>query len=115
MPRGNYGPNNEPDNDDDDNDGRGFNNPNISVSVKFKNKIRNNNYEFIVTIEPERLFEEEELSFDSSPSSPIRQGELYKQYKVKRNLYEFQELFNYLETKNPHDTQIRQFDYNQMF
>jgi hypothetical protein len=106
MPRGNYGPNNEPDNDNDNEDGRGFNNPNISVSVKFKNKIRNNNYEFIVTIEPERLIEEEVTS-PSSPSTPIRQGEFYKQYKVKRNLYEFQELFNYLETKNPHDTQIR--------
>ena len=55
MPRGNSGPNDEPDNDNDDENGRGFNNPNISVSVKFKNKIRNNNYEFIVTIEPERI------------------------------------------------------------
>jgi len=71
MPRGSNGPDNEPDNNDDDENGRGFNNPNITVSVKFKNKIRNNNYEFIVTIEPERLIEEEPSS-PSSPDSPIR-------------------------------------------
>ena len=71
MQRGNHGPNDEPDNNDDNEDGRGFNNPNISVSVKFKNKIRNNNYEFIVTIEPERPVDED-ASSPLSPSSPIR-------------------------------------------
>ena len=76
---------------------RGFNNPNIKFSVKFKNKVKNNNYEFIVTIEPEG-------------------GEkIIKQYKVKRYLYEFQELFNYLEGKNPQDTYLRELDYNKMF
>ena len=81
-------------NDDGDDEARGFNNPNIEISVKFKNKIRNNNYEFIVTIEPEK-------NDDATPRPKKKNSELCKQYKVKRNLYEFQELFNYLETKNP--------------
>jgi tRNA A37 N6-isopentenylltransferase MiaA len=34
---------------------------------------------------------------------------------VKRYLYEFQELFNYLESKNPQDTYLRELDYNKMF
>ena len=82
--------NNNNDDEPDFNENRGFNNPNISVSVKFKNKIRNNNYEFIVTIEPERLIDDV-ASSPSNPSTPIRQNEndIYKQYKVKRNLYEF--------------------------
>lgn len=37
----------------DDFSPREFNNPNIQFSVKFKNKVKNNNYEFIVTIEPQ--------------------------------------------------------------
>ena len=65
--------------------------------MKFKNKVKNNNYEFIVTIEPEE------------------ESKILKQYKVKRYLYEFQELFNYLESKNPQDTYLRELDYNKMF
>lgn len=34
---------------------------------------------------------------------------------MKRNLYEFQELFNYFDGKNPGDANLRQFDYNSMF
>ena len=47
--------NRRPNNDGDDGPSspRGFNNPNISFSIKFKNKVKNNNFEFIVTIEPE--------------------------------------------------------------
>ena len=93
MPGGNPGGNNndpEPNND--------FNNPNITFSVKFKNKVKNNNFEFIMTIQPESN----------------KKG-FYKQFKVKRNLYEFQELFNHLESVNPQDRILRQIDYNQMF
>ena len=41
--------------DDDDISPRGFNNPNLQFSVRFKDKVKNNNFEFIVTIEPEDL------------------------------------------------------------
>jgi len=34
---------------------RGFNNPNIEFNIQFKNKIKNNNYEFIVTVQTENL------------------------------------------------------------
>ena len=88
-------PNDDP--DEGPSSPRGFNNPNIKFSVKFKNKVKNNNYEFIVTVEPEG-------------------GEkILKQYKVKRVLYEFQDLFNYLESENPQDTYLRELDYNKMF
>ena len=65
---------NNPDEDPDNEEGprRGFNNPNIQITVKFKNKVKNNNYEFIVTITPEG-----------------EKSKTIKQYKVKRNLYEF--------------------------
>ena len=98
---------------------RGFQNPNIQFSVQFKNKIKHNNYEFIVTIEPEN----ESNAFSQRGSqvaslvSPLAKHEngFFKQYKVKRTLFEFQELFNHLEGKNPHDELLRQFDYNSMF
>ena len=44
--------NKKPDDGDGPSSPRGFNNPNISFSIKFKNKVKNNNFEFIVTIEP---------------------------------------------------------------
>ena len=103
---------------------RGFNNPNITFSIKFKNIVKNNNYEFIVTIAPEdsdspNLADLEmgnDLDSESQSSLAVKQTTEYlKQYKVKRNLYEFQELFNFLEGKNPNDPNLRQFDYNQMF
>jgi hypothetical protein len=50
--RGNKKPNNG-DDDDDSSSPRGFNNPNIKFSIKFKNKVKNNNFEFIVTVEPD--------------------------------------------------------------
>jgi hypothetical protein len=53
---------------------REFQNPNIRISVQFKNKIKNNNYEFIVTVTPE---------------DPSAKSDQFKQYKVKRNIYEF--------------------------
>lgn len=45
--------NRKEDSDGDDDDQRGFNNPNLKFTALFKNKVKNNNYEFIVTIEPE--------------------------------------------------------------
>mmetsp|Transcript_4469 Transcript_4469/g.6655 ORF Transcript_4469/g.6655 Transcript_4469/m.6655 type:complete len:295 (+) Transcript_4469:362-1246(+) len=80
-----------------DNERGEFNNPNIRLTAQFKDKVKNNNYEFIMRVLPDS-------------------GErILKQYKVKRNLYEFQELFNYLENKNPQDSFLREFDYNKMF
>lgn len=91
---------------------RGFNNPNIMFSVQFKNKIKNNNYEFIVTIQSES----HESPGKKTVSSIFKKNEsFFKQYKVKRNLYEFQELFTYLENKTPTDELLRNCDYNQMF
>jgi hypothetical protein len=72
--------------------------------VQFKNKIKSNVYEFIITIEPE----------SDSDSLKSNSG-FFKQYKVKRSLAEFQELFDYLESKNPSDLILREYDYNQMF
>lgn len=89
---------------------RGFNNPHLSFTVKFKNKVVNNNYEFIVTIQSDEADEEVKEIPGRKKSS-----DFFKQYKVKRNLYEFQELFNYLEQRNPSDLRLREFDYNQMF
>jgi hypothetical protein len=86
---------------------RGFNNPNIQLSIVFKPKVKNNNYEFIVAIEPKELL-------PNNGEEEPRQKVL-KKYKVKRNLYEFMELFNYLESKNPRDRFLREFDYNRMF
>jgi len=85
-----FGRNRDP--DPDQNSPRGFNNPNIKFTIKFKDKVKNNNYEFIVTIERDLAEDEEEVKTN-----------VIKQYKVKRNLYEFQEIFNFLETKNPRD------------
>lgn len=48
------------DGDDEPSSPRGFNNPNISFSIKFKNKVKNNNFEFIVTIEPEQKTDDQE-------------------------------------------------------
>lgn len=66
-------PNDGGDNDPED---RGFNNPNLEFSVKFKNKVKNAQYEMIVTIQSE---------------GKLKDG-FFKQYKVKRNLTEFQDL-----------------------
>ena len=63
----------------DDEDPRGFNNPNIVLQVKFKNKIKNNQYEFMVTIQPENSLSSEEAKASG----------FFKQYKVKRSLQEF--------------------------
>lgn len=41
--------------------------------------------------------------------------EALHKFKVKRNVYEFMELFNYLENKNPSDRYLQDFDYNKMF
>ena len=87
--------------------------------------MRNNNFEFIVTVEPEDASRKDDepgpdggsttaLS-ESLDSIPEKNTSVIKQYKVKRNLYEFQELFNYFDAKNPGDENLRQFDYNRMF
>ena len=89
---------------------RGFNNPNLKVSVKFKNKVKSNLFEFIVTIEPETQDnDDEEAKADRGGDDES------SQYKVKRYLYEFEELFNHLEGQNPKDENLRKFDYNQTF
>ena len=76
MPRlgGRRSSNSDPGPGDDGDDGRGFNNPNIDISVKFKNKIKNNNYEFIVTIEPEKT--EDIVAMPGLPKK--RNPELFK-------------------------------------
>ena len=87
--------------------------------------MRNNNFEFIVTVGPEEITGPDDpesgeggnkaaLS-ESLDSIPEKNTSIIKQYKVKRNLYEFQELFNYFDGKNPDDPNLRQFDYNRMF
>ena len=43
---------------DPDDSQRMFNNPNIKLTVKFKPKVKDNNYEFIVRIQPETDDEE---------------------------------------------------------
>ena len=56
------------------------------------------------------------MSIESETSrSSLKTDKYLKHYKVKRNLYEFQELFNYLDGKNPNDANLSKFDYNQMF
>lgn len=113
--RNNQGPNNG--DDDSDESPRGFNNPNLQLSVRFKNKVRNNNFEFIVTVEPEDAAQGDgdarpdggsaSALSESLDSIPEKNTTTIKQYKVKRNLYEFQELFNYFDGKNPGDENLR--------
>lgn len=88
---------------------RGFNNPNLQVTVKFKNKVKSNLFEFIVTIEPENGRKD---SYDEEMGDRQTRDGDSSQHKVKRYLYEFEELFNHLENQNPKDDNLRQFDYN---
>ena len=89
--------NQDPADDADDFSPRAFNNPNLQFSVRFKNKVKNNNFEFIVTVEPEDPSEDLEKSSEggnaalseSLDSIPEKNTAVIKQYKVKRNLYEF--------------------------
>jgi len=89
--RGNKKPNDG--GDDDPSSPRGFNNPNIKFSIKFKNKVKNNNFEFIVTVEPAQLIDNQEEMKESERSYSAEQqrekSSYIKQYKVKRYLYEF--------------------------
>lgn len=85
-------------------DPRGFNNPNLKLTIKFKNKVKNSIFEFFVHIEPEHN------SFDGEESK-----EEPTEFKVKRSLYEFQDLYNHLKASSPDDAKLEALDFNRMF
>lgn len=99
------GPNrNQPDEENQLSDPRGFNNPNLKITIKFKNKVKNSIFEFFVNIEPEH----NSFDVEESKEEPV-------EFKVKRSLYEFQDLFNHLKASSPDDAKLEALDFNRMF